>query len=160
MASKLEILRGLIEPAIEALGCELWGIEFNPPGRHYRSVLRVYIDSKSGVGIDDCEKISRQISSVMDVEDPITGEYTLEVSSPGLDRPLFTLAQYGEYSGHKAKVKLRVPFEGRRNFTGLIKGVEGNDVILIVDEHEYLLPIDGIDKGSIIPNFSLGNSRR
>ena len=158
MASKLEILKELIEPAIEALGCELWGIEFNSPGRHHRSVLRVYIDSDSGVGIDDCERVSRQISSVMDVEDPIAGEYTLEVSSPGLDRPLFTLKQYGEYSGHKAKVKLRVPFEGRRNFTGMIKGIEGDDVVLIVDDQEYLLPIDSIDKGSIVPNFNVGSA--
>ena len=87
------------------------------------------------------------------MEDPISGDYTLEVSSPGMDRPLFRLEQYADYVGEQAKIRLRVPYDGRRNFQGVIRGIEGEDVILQVEDHEYLLPIDSIDKSNIIPRF-------
>ena len=103
--------------------------------------------------IDDCEIVSRQLSGVLDVEDPITSEYTLEVSSPGMDRPLFTLEQFATHAGEQVKIKLRSPFDGRRNFQGLLRGVEEQDVVVQVDDHEYLLPIDLIDKANIIPRF-------
>ncbi|PZQ34759.1 MAG: ribosome maturation factor RimP, partial [Ectopseudomonas oleovorans] len=120
-------------------------------GRH--SLLRVYIDKADGILIDDCEIVSRQLSGVLDVEDPITSEYTLEVSSPGMDRPLFTLEQFATHAGEQVKIKLRSPFDGRRNFQGLLRGVEEQDVVVQVDDHEYLLPIDLIDKANIIPRF-------
>lgn len=151
MASKHEQLKVLIEPVIEALGCQLWGLEYFSQGRH--STLRIFIDSENGISLEDCEKVSRQVSSVMDVEDPIAGEYTLEVSSPGMDRPLYTLGQFERYTGEQVNIRLRVPFDGRRKFSGVLRGVEGDDVVVVVDEHEYLLPIESIDKANIVPRF-------
>ncbi|MBA1264431.1 ribosome maturation factor RimP [Stutzerimonas sp. NM35] len=151
MSSKLEQLHALLAPVVEALGYQCWGIEFLSQGRH--SLLRVYIDHANGILIDDCEKVSRQLSGVLDVEDPISSDYTLEVSSPGMDRPLFTLEQYVANVGEQVKIKLRSPFEGRRNFQGLLRGVEEQDVVVLVDDHEYLLPIDMIDKTNIVPRF-------
>jgi ribosome maturation factor RimP len=116
-------------------------------------VVRIYIDSPDGITVDDCAKVSRQVSSVFDVEDPIMGEYTLEVSSPGMDRPLFKLEQYRQYIGEKVKIKLRIPFDGRRNFAGQMTGVEDEDIVVAVDDNEYLLPFDLIDKASIIPTL-------
>ena len=110
MSSKLEQLQALLAPVVEALGYECWGVEFLSQGRH--SLLRVYIDHANGVLVGDCEKVSRQISGVLDVEDPISSEYTLEVSSPGMDRPLFTLEQFARHAGELVKSKLRSPFEG------------------------------------------------
>ena len=151
MSSKLEQLQAMLAPVVEALGYECWGVEFISQGRH--SLLRVYIDHANGIQVDDCEKVSRQVSGVLDVEDPISSEYTLEVSSPGIDRPLFTLEQFAKHAGEQVKIKLRSPFEGRRNFQGLLKGVEEQDVIVQADEHEYLLPVDSIEKANIIPRF-------
>jgi len=151
VSSKLEQLQALLAPVVEALGYECWGLEFLSQGRH--SLLRVYIDKAEGILIEDCETVSRQVSGVLDVEDPISGEYTLEVSSPGMDRPLFTLEQFARYVGEQVKIKLRVPFERRRNFQGILRGVEEQDVVVLVDDHEYLLPVDSIDKANIIPRF-------
>ena len=151
MSSKLEQLQDLLAPVVESLGYECWGLEFLSQGRH--SLLRIYIDHANGVLVEDCEKVSRQISGVLDVEDPIASEYTLEVSSPGMDRPLFTLAQFAAHGGEQVKIKLRSPFDGRRNFQGLLRGVEEQDVVVLVEDHEYLLPIDMIDKANIIPRF-------
>ncbi|WP_421682107.1 ribosome maturation factor RimP [Stutzerimonas urumqiensis] len=151
MSSKLEQLQALLAPVVEALGYVCWGIEFLSQGRH--SLLRVYIDHPNGILVDDCEKVSRQLSGVLDVEDPISADYTLEVSSPGMDRPLFTLDQFAAHAGEQVKVKLRSPFEGRRNFQGLLRGVEDQEVVVQIDGHEYLLPIDAIDKANIVPSF-------
>jgi len=152
LSAKFQQLESMLAPVVEGLGYELWGIEFRTSGR--QSLLRVFIDdAENGVGVDDCEKVSRQISGVMDVEDPIQAEYTLEVSSPGMDRPLFYLKQYEAYVGHQAQIRLRMAFDGRRKFRGLIKGVEGSDVVLVVDDHEYLLPFESIDRANIVPVF-------
>ena len=151
MSSKLEQLQALLAPVIEALGYECWGLEFLSQGRH--SLLRIYIDHANGILVEDCEKVSRQVSGVLDVEDPISNEYTLEVSSPGMDRPLFTLEHFAKHAGELVKIKLRSPYEGRRNFQGPLRGVEEQDVVVLVDDHEYLLPIDLIDKANIIPRF-------
>ncbi len=151
MASKSTQLDQLIRPVVEGLGYQLWGVDYLSQGKH--TVLRIYIDHENGIDVDDCAKVSRQVSGVLDVEDPINVEYTLEVSSPGMDRPLYELSQFAQFSGHKVQVKLRAPFEGRRNFSGLLKGIEGDDVVVVVDNHEYLLPIDSIDKANIVPQF-------
>ncbi|KEF30590.1 MAG: ribosome maturation factor RimP [Gammaproteobacteria bacterium] len=152
MSAKLTQLEDLLRPVVEGLGYEFWGLEFRSQGRH--SLLRVFIDDvENGIGIDDCEKVSRQISGVMDVEDPIQVEYTLEVSSPGMDRPLFRPEQYQAFVGHKVEIRLRMAFEGRRKYLGLIKGVEGDEVVIVVDDHEYLLPFDSIEKAHIVPVF-------
>ena len=152
MATKEETLRAMIAPVVEALGCEFWGLEYLSSGRN--ALLRIYIDrDETGVTVEDCEKISRQVSSLMDVEDPIGGEYTLEVSSPGLERPLYTLSQFLRYVGEDVAIRLRFPYEGRRNFKGRLNGVEGEDILLIVEDHEYLFPVDSIEKANVVPRF-------
>ncbi|CAI8715805.1 ribosome maturation factor RimP [Pseudomonas sp. TE6288] len=151
VSSKLEQLQALLAPVVEGLGYQCWGIEYVSQGKH--SVLRIYIDKEGGILVEDCEAVSRQASAILDVEDPISSEYTLEVSSPGMDRPLFTLEQFAAHAGEQVKIKLRTPFEGRRNFQGLLRGVEEQDVVVQVDQHEFLLPIDSIDKANIIPSF-------
>lgn len=152
MAGKQYQLTSLLEPVVESLGCELWGLEYLAQGK--KSLLRIFIDKKpDGVVLEDCEAVSRQVSSVLDVEDPINGEYTLEVSSPGMDRPLYKLEHYQEFAGHKVALRLRVNFEGRRKFSGLLKGVEDDEVVLEVDGEEYLLPFELIDKANIVPTF-------
>lgn len=139
----------LIQSTVEALGVELWGVEHLMQGKY--SVLRVYIDRvDEGVTIEDCEKVSRQISGIFDVEDPIPGEYTLEVSSPGMDRPSFNLAQFARYVGSEAAVRLRIPLEGRRKFTGVIQGVSEESVCLLVDGKEHQLPSASIDKAQLV----------
>lgn len=151
MASIQERLTEMFEPVASALGCELWGVEYMAQGR--RALLRVYIDKEGGIGVDDCEKVSRQVSSVLDVEDPIQSEYTLEVSSPGMDRPLFKLEQFEVSVGETVAVRLRLPFEGRRKFTGLLKGIENEEIVLEVDNEEYVLPYELVDKANIVPQF-------
>jgi len=151
MGGRSRYLQELAEPVARALGCELWGLEYHASRR--RGILRVYIDKPDGVTLDDCERVSRQLSSVLDVEDPIQNEYTLEVSSPGMYRPLYTLEQFERYAGEQVKVKLRVPYEGRRHFSGLLTGVETDEVKVLVDDHEYLLPIEAIDKANVVPDF-------
>ena len=152
MSAKLKQLETILRPVVEGLGYEFWGIEFRSQGHH--SLLRLFIDdAENGIGIEDCEAVSRQVSGVMDVEDPIQTEYTLEVSSPGMDRPLFQLEHYQAFAGHHVQLRLRMAFEGRRKFNGVIKGVEGDEVVLVVDDHEYLLPFDSIEKANIVPQF-------
>jgi ribosome maturation factor RimP len=151
MASKHDELRALIEPVVESMGCELWGLEYLTQGRH--ATLRLFIDKEDGILVEDCANVSRQVSAVMDVEDPISCEYDLEVSSPGADGALYSLDQYQRYIGEKVKIQLRVPFDGRRKFTGILNAVESDDVVVVVDKEEFLLPIGSIDKANIIPRF-------
>ncbi|WP_406802846.1 ribosome maturation factor RimP [Alkalimarinus alittae] len=151
MSGKQRLLDEMIRPVVEGLGFEFWGMEFVSQGKH--SVLRVFIDSENGITLENCEVVSRQVSGVMDVEDPIAGEYALEVSSPGMDRPLYTLNQYERYAGHKVSLKLRMPFDGRRKFEGVLKGIEGSDVVIVVEDNEYLFPVDSIDKANVVPQF-------
>ncbi len=149
MATREQQIQALLEPTVEAMGFELWGLEYLSQGRH--SLLRLYIDSENGINVDDCAAVSEQVSSVLDVEDPIHGEYTLEVSSPGMDRLLFRLDQYPGYVGEMVELRLRSAFEGRRKFRGILKGVEGEDVVVQVDDHEYLLPHGEIEKARVQP---------
>jgi ribosome maturation factor RimP len=141
-------LEAIIEPAVSALGFELVGIEYLSQGRH--SVLRVYIDHEDGINVDNCADVSRQVSAVLDVEDPIRGEYTLEVSSPGLDRPLFTAEHYQRYSGSLAEIRLRSPQDGRRKFKGRLHGVREEQVVIEVDGQEYSLALDNIEKAHLV----------
>ena len=149
MATKDQQITDMLETTIEALGFELWGVEYLSQGRH--SLVRIYIDAQQGISVDDCATVSRQVGSLFDVEDPITGEYTLEVSSPGLDRLLFKLEQYTGYVGDVVDLRLRSAFDGRRKFKGILKGIEGEDVVIQVDDHEYLLPHSAIEKARVQP---------
>lgn len=146
MSVREDKLHALLEPSVQALGFELWGLEYLT-GKH--STLRVYIDGENGVLVDDCARVSEQIGAVLDVEEPISGEYVLEVSSPGLDRRLFRLEQYPGYVGEEIEVKLRRPFEGRRKFSGILRGVEDEDIVVLVDDHEYLLPFGDVDRAQV-----------
>lgn len=146
-----ETLLRLLEPVIEALGYELVELEFHPQGRG--GLLRIYLDREGGIGVDDCERASRQVSSVLDVEDPIPGAYTLEVSSPGLDRPLRKAEDYTRFAGQRAKLELLLPRDGRRRFSGTLRGIEGNEVQMEVDGVIYRLPLADIGKARLIPEF-------
>ncbi|MFC2993150.1 ribosome maturation factor RimP [Halomonas tibetensis] len=151
MAIKDAALHAMIEPVVTAMGFELWGIDFLSHGKHSRLVI--YIDHENGISVDDCAGISRQVSAIFDVEDPVRGEYRLEVSSPGIDRPLYTLDHFDRYRGHDVVLKLRAPFDGRRKFQGLLAGVEGDEVLLQVEGEEYCFPIDSIDQAQVVPRF-------
>ena len=144
-------LADLLRATVEAMGFALWGLEFRAQGKN--SLLRVYIDREAGVQVDDCAQVSRQISGILDVEDPIAGEYSLEVSSPGIDRFLFSIEQCQQYVGEWLEVKLRVPFEGRKNFSGTLVGIEDQDVVVRIDDDEYVLPFDSIDKAKVKPRL-------
>jgi ribosome maturation factor RimP len=149
VATKEQQMTDMLETTIGAMGFELWGLEYLSQGRH--SLLRVYIESENGITVKNCAAVSEQVSGVLDVEDPITGEYTLEVSSPGMDRLLFKLDQYPAYAGEMVELRLRSAFEGRRRFKGVLKGIEGDDVVIQVDDHEYLLPHSAIEKARVQP---------
>jgi|SaaInl5LU_22_DNA_1037371.scaffolds.fasta_scaffold15869_3 ribosome maturation factor RimP len=157
MSGKESRLTELLAPTIGSLGFELWGLELISPNR--KATLRLYIEGEDGVTVGDCATVSRHVSSVLDVEDPIQGEYTLEVSSPGVDRLLFKPEQYGLYVGEPIEIKLRLPFEGRRKFRGWLLGIEGDDVVVRVDDHEYLLPMQHIDKAKVEPRLEVGKAK-
>jgi len=144
-------LRELLEPAVEALGCELVGIEYHPAGRH--SILRIYIDKEGGVTLDDCQEVSYQVSGLLDVEDPVPGQYSLEVSSPGLDRPLFKDADFERFAGRRVQIRLALPLEGRRKFSGRLLGLRGEEAWIETDEGELGLPLEQIEQARLVPDF-------
>jgi ribosome maturation factor RimP len=151
MAVAAERVEELLAPVVEAMGCELWAVEYVAQGP--RSRLRLYIDTPSGVTLEDCERVSRQVSSVLDVEDPIPGEYSLEVSSPGLDRPLTRTEHYRRYVGSAVQVRLRTPIEGRRKLTATIEAVTDDGVHLRdgTSGELMVLSLTQIDKANLVP---------
>lgn len=151
MSGKRAQLEELLAPSIEAMGYTCWGIEYISQGKH--SILRIFIEKEDGITLDDCQAVSSQVSGILDVEDPISTEYQLEVSSPGMDRQLFKDWQYEKYKGYVVQLKLNMAFEGKRKYQGLISGMENGDVVIVVDDHEYLLPLDIIEKAQIVPQF-------
>jgi len=140
-------LERLIRPVVEGLGCALWGIEYRPQKRS--ALLRVFIDKDEGVGMEDCERVSRQLSAMLDVEDPIPVAYTLEVSSPGIDRVLFTPEQFRRYIGEKAKIRLSWPVQERRNYEGTIRGVEDGRVLLEQRGEVVEIPMEAISRARL-----------
>jgi len=143
-------LAKMIEKPINALGFELVGIEFI---RGRNSVLRVYIDSKNGINVEDCADVSRQISAILDVEDPISVAYTLEVSSPGLDRPLFTAEQYKHFIGANVMINLCTAVANCRKWQGIIKQVDGETITVAVDGKNEIFAFSNIQKANIVPKF-------
>ena len=141
----------MLEPAVQAVGMQLWGIEFLAQGKH--SILRLYIDSENGVTIEDCEAVSHQVSGVLDVEDPIKGEYHLEVSSPGMDRPLFSFEQIARYVGETIKVRLQMAVDGRRNFSGILQEAKDNTLVFQVEGQHLTVSFNQIDKANLVPKF-------
>jgi ribosome maturation factor RimP len=142
-------LSALFEPVIQSMGYELVGVEFQGSVQH--GTLRVYIDHENGIGVDDCVAISQQISAILDVEEPIQQAYDLEVSSPGLNRPLFKPADYELFTDRLVKIKMAVPVDGRRNFKGVIQGVKQSKIVqVMVDNESYELLINDIAKANLI----------
>jgi len=155
MTQKLDELKSLLAPAVESLpnGVFLWGIEFVAGSRN--SLLRLYIDAlERPVNLDDCEAVSREVSALLDVNDPISGHYTLEVSSPGLDRPLFEAAHYARFVGANVKLSLALPQDGRRRIQGVIERVEGDDVILREGDQETRVALGNVQKARLVPEFA------
>jgi len=144
-------LENLLGPTVHELGYELLGVEYLPQGRH--SVLRLYIDRPEGITIDDCEHVSREVSALLDVEDPIRGEYHLEVSSPGADRPLFRPQHYRRFRGRLCKLRLSEPVEGRRNYRGVIEDADEEHLCLKVDGETVSLPFALVEKANLVPEW-------
>ena len=148
--------RRLLEPGVNALGFELVDVEVSGSGHH--ALLRVYIDSPEGVDVDDCARVSRQLSALLDVEDPLPGEYTLEVSSPGLDRPLVTLEHFRRFAGETIKVKLARPLGGRRKITGRLLEVADDHVVVEAEgaggaPERFTLAYAEIERARLVPKF-------
>ena len=148
MKKTIGIVTELIEPTIEALGMQLWGIEHVTQGKY--SLLRIYIDKDDGILIEDCAEVSRHVGALLDVEDPIPGEYTLEVSSPGVDRPLFKPEQFSQFAGEEVKIRLKVAREGRRKFRGVIDRVEDRNIFLVCEDNEIEIPHVDIEKAQLV----------
>ena len=157
MTDKATEIAALLAPTVESLGVELLGIEYLPaPGG---ALVRLYIDVPASeterlVGIEDCEAVSREVSAQLDVADPISGNYTLEVSSPGVDRPLFTPQQFARFIGEQAKVGLKLPQEGRRRLQGTIAAVDGDTIIIEVDGLPFAVAFENIDKAKLVPDWA------
>ncbi|ABQ99391.1 TPA: ribosome maturation factor RimP [Haemophilus influenzae] len=151
MATLEQNLQEMLQDAVEDLGCELWGIECQRVGRFM--TVRLFIDKDGGVTVDDCADVSRQVSAILDVEDPIADKYNLEVSSPGLDRPLFTLPQFERYIGQDIAVHLRIPVMERRKWQGKLERIEKDMITLIVDDQEQILVFGNIQKANVVAKF-------
>ena len=144
-------LTEMLRPAVDALGFEMVGVEFVRAGKH--SIMRVYIDHENGIDVDDCADVSHQVSAILDVEDPINTEYNLEVSSPGMDRPLFNEAHYQRFIGEVVTVRLSVPMDNRRNFKGQLLACENGMITVEVDGQSFTLAVNNIEKGNLVPTF-------
>lgn len=152
MAVIKDQIKNVIQPTIEGMGYILWGIEFKHVGR--KSFLTVYIDKDGGVSIEDCSDVSRQISSVLDVEDLISYAYDLEVSSPGLDRLFFNIEQFKQYINEKIDIELNMPMDNHRKFKGLLVAVADNIVTVKLDDDTSLdIMYPNIKKARLVPNY-------
>ena len=143
-------LMAMFEPVVSGLGYELAGLEYRPNPNY--GLLRIYIDKEGGITVDDCAIVSRQISGILDVEDPIPGHYNLEVSSLGINRPLFKLADYQKFAGNEAKIQLDRLYEGRRKFHCVILGIdEGSNMVKLEEKDEkFEVPFERISKARLI----------
>jgi ribosome maturation factor RimP len=143
----------LIEPIVVGMGYECVGIEFNPHPTN--GLLRIYIDTESGVVLDDCTRVSRQVSGVLDVEDLIKTVYQLEVSSPGAERPLFKVEHFQRFIGQKVQVNLFVPIEKRRKIIGFIISADDEKIVIDDEDHQFDIPVKSISKANLVADFSI-----
>ena len=141
-------LSAVVKTAVEQLGYGCWGIQFSAGKR--RALLRVFIDHPEGISHDDCSSVSHQLSGVLDVENPIRCAYTLEVSSPGVERPLFEVGHYEAYVGSKARVSCYAPIDGRKKFVGRIEAVEERVLTLATENGSVRIPVDGIKRANLV----------
>ncbi len=141
-------LNNLIKITTEGLGFQLWGYEYRPHSES--ALLRIFIEKESGITVEDCAQVSRQMGAVLDVEDIIPVAYILEVSSPGIDRVLFSIDQYKQYVGQSAKIRTRTPINERRNFRGSLEQVTETHVSILVDKEIHTIPFDAIDRTRLI----------
>lgn len=146
-------LEKLIAPIVDSLGLTWVGLQYFPQGK--RSILRLFVDKPGGVSVDDCARVSRQVNAVLSVENPIPGEYTLEVSSPGLDRLLFSVEQCREQIGKMVSIQLVVPKAGKRNFKGRLERVEGSLLTLLMDTGEVTFVFEDISEVRLVPEWSV-----
>ncbi|BET98395.1 MULTISPECIES: ribosome maturation factor RimP [Xenorhabdus] len=150
MSTLEQKLTEIISAPVEALGFELVGLEFI---RARVSTLRVYIDSEEGITVDNCADVSHQVSAVLDVEDPIPGLYNLEISSPGLERPLFKAEHYQRFIGEEVSLVLRMAMQNRRKWQGIIKAVDGEMITVTVDGKDEVFALSNIQKANLVPHF-------
>ena len=156
MSGKEAQLTQLLRPTVESMGYSLWGIELISPGK--RPTVRLYIEAEAGVTVDDCAQVSHQVSGVLDVEDPIKGEYTLEVSSPGVDRLLFDSHQYAPFIGEMVDIRLRLPVEGVALST--LMAVDSESVVMAIDEQEFTLPLRSVDRARAHPRLEISQGKQ
>ena len=143
-------IQKLIEPTIERLGYELTDLEVRLSGQG--GLLRLTIDKPEGIDLDDCEKVSHAVGALLDVEDPVPGNYSLEVSSPGLDRKLTKVEHFQRFEGETLKVTMRFPIEGRRRFRGILKSSDDENIVVEVDGESHSLPLTMIDTARLVPD--------
>jgi len=148
---KEQQIEDLLAPTVQGMGFVIWGVELLSQGRH--SKLRLYIDSPDGVAVEDCARVSRQVADLLDVEDVMPQSYTLEVSSPGMDRILFKPEQYDASVGEQVEIRLNFPFDGKKRFVGLLAGLEDGEAVVQVGDEEYLLPLENVQRARIVPQF-------
>ena len=151
MRSAPDRINQLVARVVEPMGYELFGVEYLS-GKD-SGLLRVYIDKDSGIMLDDCVAVSRQLSAMLDVEDPLQEAYQLEVSSPGMDRPLLVKEHFERFAGNKVRIRLRTKLHGQRNFEGILQGIQDAGVMLEIDGEMECLPLDQIDKARLVPEF-------
>jgi ribosome maturation factor RimP len=144
-------LTELLEAPVVAAGYELVGLEFVRAGAH--STLRIFIDHENGINVDDCAEVSHQVSAVLDVEDPISVAYSLEVSSPGLERPLFKAEHYQQFIGHEVSIVLKMAVANRRKWKGIIHSVDGETVVITAEGQEEPIALSNVSKANLIPKF-------
>ena len=156
-------LTTVIEPVVNGLGYELVLLEYAPSRR--MGTLRLYIDflpqespageaAEAGIQIEDCERVSREVAATLDVEDPIPSAYRLEVSSPGLDRPLVTEEHFRRFAGEKVRIEMMVPVGGQKRFRGILRGTDGHVVMLETETAQQVsLPLADIERARVIPDY-------
>lgn len=141
---------GCVEPVVRGMGYELVGVEYG--GGSGNGLLRIYIDAPDGVDVDDCAAVSERVSAALDVDEPIRDAYTLEVSSPGINRPLFEAADFERFSGQQAFVRIAagaIP-EGRKRFKGVLAGLDGASLVIEVDDETWRLPLDAVEEAHLV----------
>lgn len=146
-----ERLVQMLEPLVESLGYELVLLEYSP--NSHNALLRLYIDKEAGIGLEDCERVSREVSGLLDVEDPISSNYSLEVSSPGLDRPLVKRSHFERFKNEQAKVQLLAPKNGRRRFLGVITGADARAFTLDTEQGAVEIEYSEVERARLVPDY-------